>query len=1030
MVNFHLLYKKTFIYTQILLICVLLGYSASYAQTASVDLSFNAVLSKETGAGNFALQPDGKILAFGDFQIVNGALRNQIARLNADGSLDNSFDCAAPACDFKIGSVVVQPDGKIYVAGSFFSNVSSTSAARIIRLNADGSLDPTFVSPFTGNAFQINSAATVWAVLPDGRILVSVSKLTNGTIQNSLYQLLPDGSFDSKFEPINFQTGQTQFETITKVLLLPNEKILVSTTTGGGANNEIQGKLRQYNSDGTLDATFVSPILSGNSSSNSAFISDFDVQADGNIVIVGKFSAVNSIGRTNVARLLPVGAVDLNFNPTNILPNGEIPTSVKILSNGKILVFTGGAFSPGNSKIIRLNSTGTVDDTFTQPANLSKIISYRVNGAGEILIAGEFTENGVTSFKYVRLSAEGVVNSILDVNFAIGGSASALAVQSDGKIIVAGSFTKVNGVSRPNLARLNDDGSLDETFNTGTGFDAAVQTVLIDADGKILVGGSFTTYNGTARKALARLNSDGSLDETFNAVVNDGGAVYSITLQSDGKIVIGGFFSVVNGQTRNSLARLETDGSLDTSFNPLIENESTIRRVLVQTDGKIIIGGSFATTGGPVRIDIARLNTNGSVDTSFTVRNSPPVTLIEIQADGKYLVMANDLLRLNIDGSTDFTFQTPSFQYPNINNNGVFSILPLSDGTVLIGGSFTAVNGVPRLRIVRLKADGSVDQNFLAGGANNVVRAIVRQTNAKILIGGDFTSVANVPRLGIARLNIRLLRGPSTRFDFDGDGRADLSVFRPSDGLWYLLNSQTGASSAVQFANATDKLVPADYDDDGKTDLAAFRDGVWYLQRSTEGFTGVQFGEAGDIPQPADFDADGRAELVVFRPSNGVWFIYNLATNQSSAVQFGVNGDKPVVGDYDGDGKADIAVYRPSNGVWYLQRSTDGFSGIKFGEAADKPVAADYDGDGKTDIALYRPSAGTWYFIQSQAGASQFRFGIASDVPVSADYDGDGKADVAVYRDGAWYIQKTTVGFTGIQFGDGTDKPVPNAFVF
>jgi hypothetical protein len=151
-----------------------------------------------------------------------------------------------------------------------------------------------------------------------------------------------------------------------------------------------------------------------------------------------------------------------------------------------------------------------------------------------------------------------------------------------------------------------------------------------------------------------------------------------------------------------------------------------------------------------------------------------------------------------------------------------------------------------------------------------------------------------------------------------------------------------------------------------------FRDGIWYLQRSTDGFTGIQFGEAGDIPQPADFDNDGRAELAVFRPSTGIWFVYNLTTNQTSAVQFGVNGDKPIVGDYDGDGKADIAVFRPSNGVWYLNRSTDGFIGIKFGESEDKPVPADYDGDGKTDLAVYRPSTATWYFRQSSQAQAKF----------------------------------------------------------
>ncbi len=265
-------------------------------------------------------------------------------------------------------------------------------------------------------------------------------------------------------------------------------------------------------------------------------------------------------------------------------------------------------------------------------------------------------------------------------------------------------------------------------------------------------------------------------------------------------------------------------------------------------------------------------------------------------------------------------------------------------------------------------------------------------------------------------------------FDFDGDGIADISVFRPDNGMWYLLNSQNGFSAA-QFGISIDKLVSADYDGDGKTDIAVYRGGIWYLLRSSTGFTGFAFGDGNDIPQPADFDGDGKADLAVWRPSNGTWYIFNLATNQFSAYQFGASTDKPVASDYDGDGKADYAVYRPSNGTWYVQRSQLGFTGIQFGDANDKPVPADYDGDGKTDIAVYRPSNGTWYLNRSQTGFTGIQFGIATDLPTPADYDGDGKVDVAVYRDGTWYLNQTTAGFTGVQFGASTDKPVPNAFI-
>jgi hypothetical protein len=261
-------------------------------------------------------------------------------------------------------------------------------------------------------------------------------------------------------------------------------------------------------------------------------------------------------------------------------------------------------------------------------------------------------------------------------------------------------------------------------------------------------------------------------------------------------------------------------------------------------------------------------------------------------------------------------------------------------------------------------------------------------------------------------------------YDFDGDGRSDVSVFRPSDGNWYLLQSTAGYTG-THFGVAADQLAPADYDGDGKTDIGVFRDGAWYLMRSTSGFLAYNFGQAGDIPQPADFDNDGKAELCVFRPSDGGWYKLDLNGYVFTAVSFGQNGDKPVVGDYDGDGKADPAVYR--DGSWYILGSTQGYYGVSFGIATDKPVPADYDGDGKTDPAVVRD--GFWYLLRSTDGYTGFQWGNSTDRPVAADYDGDGKADVSVFRDGFWYLQQTAAGYTGVSFGSPADKPVPNSFV-
>jgi Domain of unknown function (DUF1906)/FG-GAP-like repeat len=269
--------------------------------------------------------------------------------------------------------------------------------------------------------------------------------------------------------------------------------------------------------------------------------------------------------------------------------------------------------------------------------------------------------------------------------------------------------------------------------------------------------------------------------------------------------------------------------------------------------------------------------------------------------------------------------------------------------------------------------------------------------------------------------------------DFDGDGKTDISVFRPNDGVWHILNSSSGVYSPFGFGTLGDVLTPGDFDGDGKTDYAIFRPstGTWYSY-SRSILTVRQFGASGDIPTAADFDGDGRTDIAVYRPTTGVWYILNSFDSRGTSttiLQFGLNGDNPVAGDYDLDGKADIAVFRPSSGLWYLNQSTQGFSVVQFGLNGDIPVQDDYDGDGKTDVAVFRPSNGVWYLNRSSLGFTAFQFGISTDIPTEGDFNGDGKADAAVYRDGVWYVyflQSNT--FSVNVFGLATDLPVPNAY--
>jgi hypothetical protein len=292
----------------------------------------------------------------------------------------------------------------------------------------------------------------------------------------------------------------------------------------------------------------------------------------------------------------------------------------------------------------------------------------------------------------------------------------------------------------------------------------------------------------------------------------------------------------------------------------------------------------------------------------------------------------------------------------------------------------------------------------------------------------------------------------TTTNDFDGDRRAEVSVYRPSDGFWYIRQSSTGYSNftAYQWGLSTDVPLQADFDGDERRDLVVYRPstGEWHIKFSSTGFNGIavyQWGTSGDIPLVTDFDGDGRSDLVIYRPSDGGWYVrfssLGYSTTQWAYFQWGLSTDIPLAGDFDGDGRTDLALYRPSDGGWYLRYSSVGYAMsqwvyFQWGFSTDKPLVADFDGDGRTDVAVYRPSNGGWYIRYSSLGyatgqSAFYQWGMGSDKPVTSDFDGDGKADIAIFRpsDGGWYIRFSTLGYATnqwayYQWGLSTDTPL------
>jgi uncharacterized delta-60 repeat protein len=528
----------------------------------------------------------------------------------------------------------------------------------------------------------------------------------------------------------------------------------------GSVASQIQNLAPQV---GGVDTSF-----NANVSGGSAQVFSLATQPDGKFLVGGVFSSVNGVSRRFLERFNADGSRDLTFNPGGAGANGSVYV-IRVLADGRLMI--GGGFTTYNGttaiRIARLNPDGTFDPSFAPQGTSANggLQDLVIQPDGKILISGGFTSfNAVARGNIARLNADGTLDTAFNPN--ANGFAEEIVLRPNGKIVIVGGFTTVGGVAQNGIAGLNADGTLDPAFNIGTGAQfnvdpGAVYGVEIQSDGKIIIGGFFNAFNGTPRPGVARLNTDGSVDSTFVPDLDSGSVVEYFAIQPDGKILVAGF-AAINVATAEAVARLNTNGTIDPSFIPGLADD-TGYVVTVQADGKILFGGLFLQYEGIERTGIVRLNPNGTPDSfSAILAADPSVQAIARQSDGKIVIggqfrrvggiARRNLARLNADGTLDTTFDpgpsTEGYSRPYIDTVSI-----QTDGKILAGGSFNSFSGTPRINVVRVNSNGSADNTFNYLDATFPVLHIEPLPTGKILLLGFFQNAAQQISSGIVQLN-------------------------------------------------------------------------------------------------------------------------------------------------------------------------------------------------------------------------------------------------------------------------------------
>ena len=775
------------------LLLAIINLQLSFAQDGTNDTTFNP---DDTGYGNgtdrniFSVvsQPDCKIIIAGTFAQYALQSRNGIARINADETLDTTFNPGTGVNNNgNVNTIALQADGKIIIAGDFTS-FDGLTYNKIVRLNADGKPDKNFKLPAVTGFLDVTKVL----MQPDGKVLVGGY---SSDAEGKIIRLNADGSIDH-----SFSVGIAGNGAIQSIALQDDGKIIVvgGFTTFAGLAKQC---LVRLNTNGSVDTGFIHS-YHGNNLYTAA------VQADGKIYVGGQaYTEANS--NPVLFRYNNNGSDDATFNVQNMTIK-DVVYSIVIQPDGKLII-TG-------DDVVRLNVNGSIDASFLSPHPNNPVNAAALTMQGKIILAGSFLLYNDVSENYITVvNADGTK----DMSFDMGGGTGAdntiytIAKQVNGKIIITGDFNHYNGVLKNNIARLNEDGLLDTSYDGGMGVNGRIALSAMTPDGKLIIAGNFSSYNGTPVNQLARINADGTLDTTFKTgngfkyIYNLSADTFTtIDVQPDGKILLGGYFNAYRGNESKYLARINTDGTFDTTFNTDFiykESNGAVTKVLVLADEKRIL---IASNGPGVRWETELKNTlfkvdfNGLNDAAFTPLTNEWIAKVDnivVQKSGNIVVSgvyftedpaANyRLMRINTDGSIDKVFQEGGFRTPLYYLTNMYA---QADDKIIIVGGFTKYGGINRLRIARINADGSLDETFNPGLSAFEIKGLVPQHD-KLIVVGSFNTYNKTGRNRIARLTSRGTLGTKTAQTYVDN----IIAYKNNNGLTVTSSNKNIASIAV-----------------------------------------------------------------------------------------------------------------------------------------------------------------------------------------------------------------------------------------